>query len=477
MVKCFKLLIFFLFSLSMITCVNANNDFNSLDSAIRNNDVVTLTNDVVISDDEKNNYSDGIIINKNVVIDGNGYSIDARGITRIFKIRKGKMTIKNVALKNGRFNGDGGAISLSKTLPFNFCDVRLDVVNSTFVNNTASGSGGAISFVGRLPFLFFGGKLDVINSTFINNTASGSGGAISTNHIIIHNHVNYNRFVNNTAGIKGGSISNRFFDSIDNNWFGSNDIDDQIYGKQPVRYFIINTTGDGTNLFYNFRLNDTQDTNGYRFPSFNGEIYLNNVFNRTFDASMNNQCFNFNLHDNITIKVDNFEYNYTCIPYLSDVYVSSSGSDLNNGSKDSPVKEFNTAMDYVKDGGTVHVLDDLNLDKTVNILKNITIKSDDGLKTLNGNNMQIFNISPNFNVNISNLKLTNGFASYGGAVYSNKSNLNLSNCIFDSNNVEINGGAVFITGGVNYLNNCTFINNQAENEGGGIITDNMSTRC
>ncbi|MDR1819866.1 MAG: hypothetical protein LBR15_06415, partial [Methanobrevibacter sp.] len=294
------------------------------------------------------------------------------------------------------------------------------IVNSTFINNTASEDGGAISS-GRSYFFVFGGKLDVVNSTFVNNSASGSGGAISTNNIIIHNHVNYNRFVNNTAGIKGGSISNRrfFIGSIDNNWFGSNDIDGQIYGKQPVRYFIINTTRDGTNLFYNFRLN-TQNTNGYKVPSFNGEIYLNNVFNRTFDASMN-QSFDFGLC-NITIKVDNFEYNYTTT--LSDVYVSSSGSDLNNGSKDSPVKKLNTAMDHVRDGGTVHVLDDLNLDKTVNILKNIMIKSDDGLKTLNGNKMQIFNISPNFNVNISNLKLTNGFASYGGAVYSNKSNLN-----------------------------------------------------
>jgi len=90
--------------------------------------------------------------------------------------------------------------------------------------------------------------------------------------------------------------------------------------------------------------------------------------------------------------------------------------------------------------------------------------------------MQIFNISPSFNVSISNLKLTNGSASYGGAVYNNKTNLNFSNCIFDSNNAEINGGALFLNGGLNHINNCTFTNNQAKEEGGGILTNNSSTR-
>jgi len=345
-------------------------------------------------------------------------------------------------------------------------------------------------------------SMRVIDSTFINNKASDSGGAISINRPIFttfkaDNYVNYNRFVNNTA-IKGKSISissinNSYTDNFDFNWFGSNDVSGQIsrkdpiskdpFHEDPVKYFIVDTIGDGEKLVYTFRLN-TQDTTKYRFPSFKGEIYVNNTFNRTFDTSVNNQSFEYNLEANITIKVDNFNYTSTVhFRNLSDVHVSSSGSNLNEGTEDSPFNDLNTAINCVKDGGTIHILDDLNLSKTVNIFKNIKIQSDNGgLKILDGNNMQIFNISPIVKVNVAmnNLKLVNGYSiTSGGAIFNNGSDLNLYDCVIDSSTASNGDGrGVFITGGgTNHIVNCSFTNNQASNRGGGISITNTSTRC
>lgn len=110
--------------------------------------------------------SQPFILKDSIVINGNGYTIDAQHKTNIFKAYK-SLTLNNIILING--NADkGGAI---------YCNGDLTLDGCTFKNNVATDYGGAV--------LQMHGKLTVKNSKFENNkvtssSSDGNGGAIWT---------------------------------------------------------------------------------------------------------------------------------------------------------------------------------------------------------------------------------------------------------------------------------------------------------
>lgn len=80
--------------------------------------------------DEEVTFREGIKIDcEDLVIDGNGHSIDAQNLTRIFEITGSKITIRNVIFQRG-FADCGGAIFNNKGGPINVC-------NSSFLANHA----------------------------------------------------------------------------------------------------------------------------------------------------------------------------------------------------------------------------------------------------------------------------------------------------------------------------------------------------
>ncbi|WP_295116057.1 hypothetical protein [uncultured Methanobrevibacter sp.] len=107
----------------------------------------------------------GIVIDKNLTINGNGHILDGKSKARIFMILFGlkennKVTLNNIKFVNGHTKYYGGAI-------LNFAD--LTVNKCTFTNNYAYYCGGAINSLGYM---------DCKNSNFYKNTAGGDGGAI-----------------------------------------------------------------------------------------------------------------------------------------------------------------------------------------------------------------------------------------------------------------------------------------------------------
>ena len=109
----------------------------------------------------------GMIIGKDLTINGNGHTINGLSKSRIFIVTLGllnhnKVTLKNIKFVNGHTNLYGGAI-------FNYGDLTID--NCEFNNNYAKYCGGAINSVG---------VLDCVNSKFNNNVAGGDGGAVFT---------------------------------------------------------------------------------------------------------------------------------------------------------------------------------------------------------------------------------------------------------------------------------------------------------
>ena len=109
----------------------------------------------------------GIIIAKDLTINGNGHTLNGAGKSRILLVMFGlkgqnKVVLNNIKFVNGNTNLYGGAI-------FNYGD--LTVNKCTFTNNYAACCGGAIASVGHATYK---------NSVFNKNTAKGDGGAIIT---------------------------------------------------------------------------------------------------------------------------------------------------------------------------------------------------------------------------------------------------------------------------------------------------------
>ena len=141
----------------------------------------------------------GIIITdkKNIVIDGNGHTINGLGKTILFVIDQDAtgITFKNMNIVNGYSNGnslyDGaGAYVRGYDTTFNNCN---------FINNTGDGvgSGGALHISTS--------KASVVDCKFINNTHTfSSGGAIywSNDNAYIKNTL----FENNVAENRAGAI-------------------------------------------------------------------------------------------------------------------------------------------------------------------------------------------------------------------------------------------------------------------------------
>lgn len=150
---------------------------------------IVLDSDAVLNDGEEEEYPLGIPLDvDDLVIDGNGHTIDACGKTEIFHSTGKNIEIKNITLKNGQGKYSGGAIYNEGG--------ELTIADST-ITKSKSAEGGAI-------FNHYG-KLTIIRTTITENTAE-YGGAISNNEgelIIIESALN-----GNSTELSGGAIYN-----------------------------------------------------------------------------------------------------------------------------------------------------------------------------------------------------------------------------------------------------------------------------
>ena len=122
-------------------------------------DTINLEKDYVY--DEGFNYGQGILILKDLTINGNGHTLDGASKSRIlFNFFSVKVTLNNIIFENGYTKLYGGAI-------VNFAD--LTVNNCAFKRNYADTTAGAICSLA---------SLNCKDSVFYKNTANGSAGAI-----------------------------------------------------------------------------------------------------------------------------------------------------------------------------------------------------------------------------------------------------------------------------------------------------------
>ena len=198
--------------------------FDELKDLINNateGSTITLEKDYLFTGGDIN----GILINKNITIDGNGHVIDGAKQSRIFHVKSGNVTFMNMILQNGYNGGEsfGGAIWAES-------HTSVKAINCTFNSNSARW-GGAVSGVNAEECTFNsnqgydeGGAMyngEALNCIFNSNTAY-TGGALSGTTAVgcifdsnsadqfggaIHDGKAINStFISNIADYKGGAL-------------------------------------------------------------------------------------------------------------------------------------------------------------------------------------------------------------------------------------------------------------------------------
>ena len=491
---------------------------------------LTLNQNVVMTDDEAANFVNGVIINKNIRIDGKGHTIDAKNLGRIFKINNWcDVTLTNVTLTNGNATV-GGAI-------YNFGN--LDLVHVNFVNNTAKYGGAIMNYAYGLVLddstftnntAKIGGAIYnsadcfvVGNSTFANNTATSNGGVIFNygigfvvgNSTFVNNSaadgagailnggrgfvVGNSTFTNNTATSKGGAIYNYGIGFVvGNSTFANNTAEDAgaVYNE-----------GDNSVVGNSTFANNTAEDAGAVYNEGDNSVVGNSTFVNNTATSIGGAIIN-----NGKLVVDNSAFEDNAANYYGgaifnwdDLQVTNSAFDGNdilvrniramdnvdhggaaiynwkNGKLDISKSNFTNNIKNYKNGdrlvGAVATIGDATISDSYFV--NNSGRWGGALSVMGGE----FSSATNF-IDIDGTKFVNNSALYGGAMFVWGSNYAISNSVFDNNSAfgkgnmtpnNNNGGALVVTQGnipiSGTIINSNFTNNKAQYGGAAWINE------
>ena len=439
---------------------------------------LTLNQNVVMTDDEAANFVNGVIINKNIRIDGKGHTIDAKNLGRIFKINNWcDVTLTNVTLTNGNTTV-GGAI-------YNFGN--LDLVHVNFVNNTAKYGGAIMNYA-------YGLVLD--DSTFTNNTAKIGGAIYNSEDCFV---VDNSTFTNNTAKIGGAIYNYGIGFVVGNSTFVNNSAAD---GAGAIlnggRGFVV-----GNSTF----ANNTAEDAGAVYNEGDNSVVGNSTFVNNTATSIGGAIIN-----NGKLVVDNSAFEDNAANYYGgaifnwdDLQVTNSAFDGNdilvrniramdnvdhggaaiynwkNGKLDISKSNFTNNIKNYKNGdrlvGAVATIGDATISDSYFV--NNSGRWGGALSVMGGE----FSIATNF-IDIDGTKFVNNSALYGGAMFVWGSNYSISNSVFDNNSAfgkgnmtpnNNNGGALVVTQGnipiSGTIINSNFTNNKAQYGGAAWINE------
>ncbi len=169
-------------------------------------DKLDLPNDFYYDPNVDSALKNGVVINKSITINGNGYTIDGKNLARMFVVKSEDVEIDNITFINGNTGGNGGAIDVYNSTTISGCN---------FTNNFATSNGGAINFQE-------GSTSTIENCIFTANRANGvSGGAIYTPNVELN--IIDSIFKDNYAQSSGSAIQSWKSIYIDGCSFDSNE--------------------------------------------------------------------------------------------------------------------------------------------------------------------------------------------------------------------------------------------------------------
>ena len=496
----------------------SNSNFYSNKATGNSGTIITNKNKLNINNSKfyQNSAGKGVVNNQNdalLVIDNSEfYNNDMTSFSNSYGIvytTSANATISNTVFRNNAVKY-GGAIYATKSSDATIGIVN--IINSTFEGNSANtGQGGAL-FVS-------GGECIIKESMFINNKANpgkfngGQGGAIYTSlngNVSVTDSV----FKNNQAKLgaalylNGGSNSTISYSvllnnvaegdyaisnaesasgvaTVNYNWWGTNSPKNLVPSTVTLNNWVIMSAdpttvtdaeiGDVKTISVNFNKYSSFDTINdlskplpdidVEFSAVNGTLASNLVSTVNGVAAVS---YTVNGNDQITAKSGSQTLTIEVVAKLpvTDVWVSSTGSDANDGSQDSPVATIAKAIELVAEGYTIHVGEGTYIANSLTIAKSFAIIGS-GKVIIDGNASKIMNINENTIVNFTNVAFTNALNNYGGVMQS-KGTVNLNN-VSIYKNTQKSGytstvSSIYNTGIMTIVNS-----NIYENDGYGLI--------
>ena len=496
----------------------SNSNFYSNKATGNSGTIITNKNKLNINNSKfyQNSAGKGVVNNQNdtlLVIDNSEfYNNDMTSFSNSYGIvytTSANATISNTVFRNNAVKY-GGAIYATKSSDATIGIVN--IINSTFESNSANtGQGGAL-FVS-------GGECIIKESMFINNKANpgkftgGQGGAIYTSlngNVSVTDSV----FKNNQAKLgaalylNGGSNSTISYSvlldnvaegdyaisnaesasgvaTVNYNWWGTNSPKNLVPSTVTLNNWVIMSAdpttvtdaeiGDVKTISVNFNKYSSFDTINdlskplpaidVEFSAVNGTLASNLVSTVNGVAAVS---YTVNGNDQITAKSGSQTLTIEVVAKLpvTDVWVSASGSDANDGSQDSPVATIAKAIELVAGGYTIHVGEGTYIANSLTIAKSFAMIGS-GKVIIDGNASKIMNINENRIVNFTNVAFTNALNNYGGVMQS-KGTVNLNNVSIYKNTQKSGStptvSSIYNTGVMTIVNS-----NIYENDGYGLI--------
>ena len=496
----------------------SNSNFYSNKATGNSGTIITNKNKLNINNSKfyQNSAGKGVVNNQNdtlLVIDNSEfYNNDMTSFSNSYGIvytTSANATISNTVFRNNAVKY-GGAIYATKSSDATIGIVN--IINSTFESNSANtGQGGAL-FVS-------GGECIIKESMFINNKANpgkftgGQGGAIYTSlngNVSVTDSV----FKNNQAKLgaalylNGGSNSTISYSvlldnvaegdyaisnaesasgvaTVNYNWWGTNSPKNLVPSTVTLNNWVIMSAdpttvtdaeiGDVKTISVNFNKYSSFDTINdlskplpaidVEFSAVNGTLASNLVSTVNGVAAVS---YTVNGNDQITAKSGSQTLTIEVVAKLpvTDVWVSSTGSDANDGSQDSPVATIAKAIELVAEGYTIHVGEGTYIANSLTIAKSFAMIGS-GKVIIDGNASKIMNINENTIVNFTNVAFTNALNNYGGVMQS-KGTVNLNNVSIYKNTQKSGStptvSSIYNTGIMTIVNS-----NIYENDGYGLI--------
>ena len=495
----------------------SNSNFYSNKVTGNSGTIITNKNKLNINNSKfyQNSASKGVVNNQNgalLVIDNSEfYNNDMTSFSNSYGIvytTSANATISNTVFRNNAVKY-GGAIYATKSSDATIGIVN--IINSTFEGNSANNGQGGALFVS-------GGECIIKESMFINNKANpgkfngGQGGAIYTSlngnvsvtdSVFKNNQaklgaalylnggsnstISYSVLLNNTAEgdyVISNAESASGVATVNYNWWGTNSPKNLLPSTVTLNNWVImsadpNTMiagiGDVKTISVNFNKYSSFDTINdlskplpdidVEFSAVNGTLASNLVSTVNGVAAVS---YTVNGNDQITAKSGSQTLTIEVVAKLpvTDVWVSSTGSDANDGSQDSPVATIAKAIELVAEGYTIHVGEGTYIANSLTIAKSFAMIGS-GKVIIDGNASKIMNINENTIVNFTNVAFTNALNNYGGVMQS-KGTVNLNNVSIYKNTQKSGStptvSSIYNTGVMTIVNS-----NIYENDGYGLI--------
>ena len=464
---------------------NSTGTFSDLNTAINESaSELNLTRNYTYSDGDSD-YIGGIIIDKQITINGNGFTIDGNNQAMAFNITASNVILNNITFANCCAE-KGGAIFNSGTVTLNndvFINNRADrggaiftkgnmVLNcSSFNNNAANEAGGAITISS--------GDVDLYDVVFSDNAAdfagaiNNNGGYVNLFHVV---------FMNNTATWSGGAIYN----------WNIMDLYDVVFSNNAANEASAIANEYEMDLYDVVFSDNVANTYGaisnYNIMGLYGVVFSNNVahyagaisndyfmYLQDVVFSNNSGVYGGAIYNTNYLSIEDSIFANATSDYAPAIYSDGGQLSISNTRFVNLTAKVSVGAISIKNGVRVHIEDSgfintsslknagaINMDRCGNVVI---------VDTIFRNTYSAFGgafIQLEGNLVLNNSQFINDFADFdGGAVYLSYVKAKINNCTFDSNiagafdNHDACGGAVYCDVGSLTLNDSKFINNSA----------------